>query len=357
MYLYKTDAVSQVVGAGSAFKSGGDMGSTTISNIGYLTRNQQQKFEGRLRSEVLARYNIQDPADVAILDNYMKVYFTDMLKPQELPLDGTFAGQLAKLSKYEFDPRDMKPQDLTNIANDVKKQFADESSSKINVGANASFLGFGGGGSFDKEDARKIMTQNGWKFGAQGNVSVPKSLSVYVFDKTTLEKEGVVNLSIRRSNMSGIPLEVNVTTRKGVYPDPLKETDRWKRLIQDEKDVKELKALVTALEQREIKVLVKYGVSVSLVKRAQPGDLVVPPAPGFLLTDSSNWTGRKEYGKQVLAAWLEPFDNLGDNHFEKMDAEVYPGPDGNKVQLRLAALGNKPGRIQFKLIIVYRNGT
>jgi hypothetical protein len=78
---------------------------------------------------------------------------------------------------------------------------------------------------------------------------------------------------------------------------------------------------------------------------------IVPTDRGITI-NSSLWTDQNTYGREVLAAWVEPFDAISEfQRFSTIFVETF---DKNKVQVHLRANGGRPTSIQLRLIILYR---
>lgn len=124
--LYDTNAVKNLEGAGKAFDfnispDGGSV--NTNSSETYVTRDQKSTFEGRLQKEIGVFYDIENPADLSIIKGDLDKYFIAIFGEKEIQFDNNFEKELTKLSTYDFDARDIKPDEIKKLTTSLKDFF------------------------------------------------------------------------------------------------------------------------------------------------------------------------------------------------------------------------------------------
>src|SRR5262249_34869706 len=114
--LYETKAVQELSGTGGAFRwdltgAGGALHGTQ------LTRHQKRVFQGKLRTEVIGMFHIEDPKDLEFLDAQLKRYADNdkLFGTQPINPRKAFAKDLSNLSSYGFKPTDLEPDVLTQL--------------------------------------------------------------------------------------------------------------------------------------------------------------------------------------------------------------------------------------------------
>ena len=187
LFLYDSKAAKDIMGSGGAFGWRANVvrnqNSTIKKDELIVTRSQKETFTGRVKNEIEVQYRIENENDIQLLQ-FWQDYFTAIFKPVNISLsNGSFSSEIANLSGYGFDKRDIEPDEIDNMLNDIKTQFEDEAKDNIEISgsgsAKAGFLGIGGdasaSGSYKKDEFRKRMEDFGWKFELKGKSYVPKS--------------------------------------------------------------------------------------------------------------------------------------------------------------------------------------
>ena len=227
LFLYDSKAAKDIIGSGGAFGWRANVvrnqNSTIKKDELIVTRNQKETFTGRVKNEIEIQYRIENENDIQLLQ-FWQDYFTAIFKPVNISIsNGSFSSEIANLSGYGFDKRDIEPDEIDNMINDIKTQFEDETKDNIEItgsgSAKAGFLGIGGdvsaSGSYKKDEFRKRMEDFGWKFELKGKSYVPKSLEVFILSEKALKEEGVFNIGVRREfrdRLTGAPI-INTKNR------------------------------------------------------------------------------------------------------------------------------------------------
>ena len=199
----------------------------------FLTRDQRRIFEGKMKTEVRVKARVENSDDLAWFDSQMEKYFSKIFLQNINPLDTDktpLGRELANMLAYEFDPNDLKPDQIDNLVLDVKKFFNQEEADKktITLGGSAAyralFVGFSGSGNamYTGESLRRHMEYNGWGFKFNGKFNVPKSFEVHVVNRTALQTEGALSLSLHRAERGFARFNHLVSTSQLFYPKSMK---------------------------------------------------------------------------------------------------------------------------------------
>jgi hypothetical protein len=312
-FFHETKAVKDLLGAASAAEKFGWKIHTTGTQFSqpFLTRDQKSTFEGRLRNQVVMLIQLEDDRDSQFVQ-FMQNYLSKVLKMTTLDLDKTSLGkELSRLSAYDFDPKDLRPDQIDQLVLDVKNFFSKENADEhmFKAGASASYLGIGGSASTEisGKELRKSMQDKGWKFSVNGKISIPRALEVHLINNTALKTEGVYSLTVERNRKGFIRLEHQISTES-----PLFDRSPGDVVVTVEELRAEVARLRTNLKQLEdagienqFHKLVESKIRCVTIKK-----LVVPPE----LTGKGDFVGdgsAKEYvfslpnpNARVLGAWI-----------------------------------------------------
>ncbi len=204
VYLYHTDAAKDLMSSKPAGETFGfHVGPDGVQlSQPFLTRNQRQTFEGKIRTEVSMVLRIGNEKDNEFVRQMMDYFDKVFERADPLSVDGPLSQQLANLSSYELDDEDLKADKLNKLVADVKNFFSQEDWQKntFEADASASFLGIGASGSVKTsgESLHKEMIDKGWKFEVQGGITVPKAFEVHIINQTSLKSEGAVSGAVIR---------------------------------------------------------------------------------------------------------------------------------------------------------------
>jgi len=305
-----------------------------------------------------------------MLGYFDKVFQRVMIDTDKTPL----GQQLARMAAYDFDPRDITPDQIDKLVADVKNFFSSEDMtfSNTEVGASASFCGFGGSASakFTRQELRKRMEDKGWKFETVGKLTVPKSFEVNVVNDTVLRSEGAISGTVLREQLQFARFNHRVSTANVYYPqaakDALVELENLKaevlKLHQQANTtdvaVKELNSQLSArilklAEKASLKV--QYNGSTATGLRALivvdqagkfpagPGkehSCFVPVGQTVKATFQDSAGGAYEYGKEIVDVWVVP-ENV-EAYFNSSDFKVSKHPDNPK-RIQFTITGKRPG--------------
>jgi hypothetical protein len=277
----------------------------------FLTRDQRGTFEGRMKAEVKVLIQLEDDRDLAFL-GYMQGYFDKVFQRFVFDIDKTPLGQqLANMSAFDFDPKDLSPQQIDQMVADVKNFFSQENANEntFEAGASASFLGIGGSGSVKTsgKTLRKSMEDKGWKFEPKGKFLVPKSFEVHVVDSKTLKTEGVLSLVVLRTERMFARFNHRVSAANTYYPQTIADhlvafeilKGQVKQISESLATVnKNLSGRIKGLEDNPLKV---GEFSVALVRKDQKNAEAFTIPVGLGDDKTTHWH-KKPFGARVVAA-------------------------------------------------------
>ena len=168
----------------------------------YVTRNQlhdagASAFQ-HISVTIFGEYDLSAP-DTQWLQN---IWQAETVAWNEFVRD-----RLDQVSRYGFDANDLSADKFTRFLADFKRQMEDENKDVVDVdtafGAEANFLGFGGGVtrsfSRSKEEVRNMMELSEGSIGWDGELYVPRDITVYRIDDVALDREQVIYSSDARS--------------------------------------------------------------------------------------------------------------------------------------------------------------
>lgn len=301
VYLHQTDAAKEL----SSAKPGGEKFGFQVGPAGlqisqpFLTKSQQQVFEGRIKTEVSMVLRIGNEKDVEFV-RQMTDYFRKVFeRVDELKLDGPLSQQLANLSSYGLDQEDLKADKLDKLVADVKNFFSQEDWEKktFEAGASASFLGIGGSGSVKTsgESLHKMMTDKGWRFEAQGHITVPKAFEVHIVNRTSLKSEGAVSGAVVRQQRGFTGFNHRVSAANLYHPTAAKDVFV---------EVAELRAQAKQLSDA-------LGVTNGNVLKIASGSYGVPGPNGFVQGNMAVWfNAQHKHHASQLIQFDQPFKEV-----------------------------------------------
>ena len=161
---------------------------------------------------------MENEEDLKRLDEQVKVFLDKALKSEEIQ-EAEIKARLGNFRRTGFEPGDLSPDKIEQLVVDAKNALAQTDSTKFSFqgSASASYLGLGGSASasFNRESLRQEMMDKGWKIEVKGSVYDPKSLNVYVVDKTALTKDLRLDISIAHRIRDAVSFGGEATTSRG----------------------------------------------------------------------------------------------------------------------------------------------
>ena len=217
--IYNTKSVKELTGTSKAFSWSAST-NTLQTDATYLTRNQKDTFEGNLKSELTALYDIENKNDLEFLQAQLNNYSDKLFTEKFLDIrSGDFEKDIRQMSAYGFSANDLAPDKITRFVNDIQTEFKDTKHDKIEANASADggmlwgLLGGKASGGVKKDELREIMEKKGWKFEQEGEIYVPKGFNVYVLNNTELQKKGFIKVKIKNTMRDKLHAKTVIKTR------------------------------------------------------------------------------------------------------------------------------------------------
>lgn len=231
--LSETDAVKSLSGAGGAFNASVKVETGEISlgqNPPVITRTQADSFRALLKNEITSDYIVEKSEDMKAIDEKLQELLKTALVKEDVALD-EIDKKLANMSAYSFSPLDLTPAKIKNLAIEAKNVLAsdtaDRSSFNAATSGSAYFGMFSGDlkANYSREELKKSMMDKGWKFGADTELYVPKSLEVHVVDVKKLNQSIAAQVTISRRLRKSQKFSADVTTDSGFFDSPQREIE------------------------------------------------------------------------------------------------------------------------------------
>ncbi len=207
-----TKAAKDLYGVGD----NGTIDPSKAQNIS-VTRSQKNKFEGALHEELSKEITLGNENDATLLLNDMTNYLNSHIyNNQEITKD--FEKELNNISKYDFDPNDLKADKITKAVTNVKNYLSDKEQNSLDLGisANAKYALFGADISTNikKNELVEKLRDNGWSIDQDGESYRVKSISVNVINTENLTKTSTSDFVIIRTQQSEKTLSSKISTSK-----------------------------------------------------------------------------------------------------------------------------------------------
>lgn len=203
--ILNINATKELVGAGTLFQSEVQKGKWTIGRDGvYLIRSQRDRFAGDLKRDISVAYEIENREDLKLLERHVEEYLSNLFEERAITYDKDFLFHLERMSAYDFDQRDIAPDDIKKLMAKVTEVLQNKSTFKSNAQheGELSVIGYGsakGNFSVSSDQLREAMSNHGWDFALEGGVYRPKSLNVSVITTGALSRNSEFSTGITSS--------------------------------------------------------------------------------------------------------------------------------------------------------------
>lgn len=180
----------------------------------YVARSQIRQALAAAHTDIQSRVYREDPsATVPSLEWPEHIW-----KRETMTWEDFLSRYDTEVSKYGFDPDDLKPDIFTRFVDHVKSEMENERKDHIDIRANmkagAKVFGLGGDVSgstrVSKEEFERVMRSNENRVEWDGNVFRPRTIDMFIMDESALENENRIASYV-------------ITTRPG--------TERFTRII------------------------------------------------------------------------------------------------------------------------------